>query len=81
MGGWNCSSRLCTSIFAKWENTGYYFFDPVNRTGVRVTLSHFPLPVLLPIIRPEASRCVPLNDPDELPRIAELPVKRPEESR
>jgi hypothetical protein len=37
--------------------------------------------VLLPVIRPEASRCVPVNDPDELPLVAELPVMRPDESR
>ncbi len=67
--------------FPKLGNTGLLFFASVNGTGVRVTPSHFPLPLLLPIISPEASRCLPLNDPDELPLVAELPVNRPEASR
>ena len=33
------------------------------------------------MMRPEASRWVPLNDPDELLCVAELPVTRPEASR
>ena len=46
-----------------------------------MTLPHFPLPVLLPVIRPEASRCVPVNDPEELPLVVWLPLSRPDASR
>ena len=58
-----------------------YFFTPAGGTGVRVTPSHFPLPVLLPARRPDASRLVPLKDPVELPLVVELPLRRPEASR
>ncbi len=42
---------------------------------------HFPVTLLIPIRRPEASRRVPANDPDELPVIEKLTVSRPEASR
>lgn len=60
---------------------GAYFFTPGGGTGTGVMLGHFPLPELLPVRRPEASRCVPVNDPDLLPVAAELPASRPEASR
>jgi hypothetical protein len=41
----------------------------------------FPLPELLPIIRPDSSRCVPVNDPAGLPLVVELPVSLPEAAR
>ena len=41
---------------------------------------HFPLPVLLPVVLPEASRRLPLTKPDE-PFVVWLPVDRPEASR
>jgi hypothetical protein len=50
-------------------------------TGALVTALHFPLPELLPVRRPELSRWLPVNDPDELPLEVELPVRRPEASR
>ena len=68
-------------LFEKSLLLAPHFFTPGGGTGVRVTLWHFSLPVLLPVTRPEASRCVPLNDPDELPLVVELPVSRPEASR
>ncbi len=58
-----------------------YFFTLGGVTGTTAVPSHFPLPVLLPIIRPEASRWELLNDPLGLPLVAELPVNRPEASR
>ena len=44
-------------------------------------LWHFPLPELELTILPELSRPVPVNDPDALPLVAELPVSLPEASR
>ena len=41
---------------------------------------HFPLPVLLLVTLPEASRRVPVTKPDE-PLVVWLPVDRPEASR
>jgi hypothetical protein len=46
-----------------------------------VTPWHFPLPVLLPIGRPDASRWVPLNDLEGLAFVIWLLVSRPEASR
>lgn len=60
---------------------GPYFFAPVKGVGTFATSWHFPVPELLPMIRPEASRCVAVCDPDGLPLVAELPVMRPEASR
>jgi hypothetical protein len=62
-------------------NTAFHFFTPGGGTGKGVTLGHFPLPELLPVRRPEASRWVPVNDPEGLPLVEELPVSRPEASR
>ena len=42
---------------------------------------HFPLPELRLTSRPDASRCVPLSDPDELPLVVWLPVSRLDASR
>ena len=58
-----------------------YLFAPGGGTGTFTTPWHFPLPLLLPVSRPDASRWVPLNDPEELPLVVELPVSRPEASR
>ena len=58
-----------------------YFFKPARGAGVRVTPWHFPLPVLLPIRRPDASRWVPVSDPEGLAFVVWLPVSRPEASR
>ena len=37
--------------------------------GAPVTVLHFPLPVLPPVTRPDASRWVPVNDPEGLPLV------------
>ena len=58
-----------------------YFFAPAGGTGTRVTPWHFPLPELLPVSRPEASRWVPVTDPEWLPLVVWLPVSRPDASR
>ena len=58
-----------------------YLFAPGGGKGTFAVSLHFPVPELLPIIRPEASRRVPVCDPDGLPWVAELPVRRPEASR
>ena len=42
---------------------------------------HFPLPELPPVSRPDASRWVPVNDPEGLVFVVWLPVSRPEASR
>jgi len=42
---------------------------------------HFPVPLLLPCTRPDASRSVPVNVPDGLMLPEVLPVRRPEASR
>lgn len=41
---------------------------------------HFPLPVLVPVVLPEASRRVPLTKPEE-PFVVWLPADRSEASR
>ena len=41
---------------------------------------HFPLPVLVPVTLPEASRRVPLTEPEE-PLVVWLPADLPEASR
>jgi hypothetical protein len=48
--------------------------------GALAATWHFPLPELLPVKRPEASRWVPLKDPVVLPWVAWLPVSSPDES-
>ncbi len=58
---------------------GSYFFTPGGGTGTRVTPGHFPLPVLLPVSRPEASRWEPVTVPVDL-LVVSLPVRRPEAS-
>lgn len=58
-----------------------YFFNPGGGAGTTAAPLHFPLPALPPISRPDASRCVPVDDPDGLPLVVELPVSRPEASR
>jgi hypothetical protein len=58
-----------------------YLFAPGGGKGTFAVSLHFPVPELLPVIRPEASRCVPVCDPDGLPLVVELPVMRPEPSR
>ena len=50
-------------------------------TGALGTALHFPLPELLPVRRPELSRWLPVNDPDEFPLVVKLPAERPEASR
>ena len=63
--------------FPKLGNVGRHFFVPTNGTGVRVPPWHLPLPVLLPVTRPEASRRVLVM----VPWVVSLPVIRPEASR
>ena len=58
-----------------------YFFIPSGGVGTTAVPWHFPLPVLPPVSRPEASRWVPVNDPEELAFVVWLPVSRPEASR
>ena len=65
--------------FPKLGNACDHFFVPANGTGVRVPPWHLPLPVLLPVTRPEASRRVLVMVP--LPCAVSLPVSRPEASR
>ena len=43
---------------------GAYFLTPGG--GTTAVPWHFPLPVLPPVSRPDASRWVPLNDPEGL---------------
>lgn len=64
-----------------WRNPPYRFTAVGGGTGTRVTPWHFPLPPLLPVSRPEASRCVPVKDPARLPLVVWLPARRPEASR
>ncbi len=56
-----------------------YFF--AGGDGTLATPGHFPLPELLPIRRPEASRLVLVAAPAELPLMVSLPLRRPEASR
>ena len=58
----------------------YFFFVPVGGIGTRGITGHFPLPLLVPVVLPEASRRVPVTKPDE-PLVVWLPVDRPEASR
>jgi hypothetical protein len=58
----------------------FYFLTPVGGIGTREVIGHFPLPVLLPVVLPEASRRVPLTEPEE-PFVVWLPADRPEASR
>ena len=73
---------LPISTLAKFRESQarLYLLVPAGGTGTRTTPGHFPLPVLLPDTRPEASRLVPVTDPDE-PFVAWLPAERPEASR
>ena len=48
-------------------------------TGTIAVPMHFPVAVLVPIKRPEASRCVLVAD--AVPLVTVLPVRRPEASR
>jgi len=57
-----------------------YFFAAAGGNGTRGTTGQFPLPVLLPVVLPEASRRVPLTKPEE-PLVVWLPADRPEASR
>ena len=57
-----------------------YFFVPAGGIGTRGTTGHSPLPVLVPVTLPEASRRVPVAKPDE-PLVVWLPVDRFEASR
>jgi hypothetical protein len=57
-----------------------YFFAAVGGTRTRGTTGHFPLPVLLPVVLPEASRRVPLTKPEE-PFVVWLPADRFDASR
>lgn len=58
-----------------------YFFAPGGGTGTTAVPWHFPLPVLPPVRRPDASRWVPVNDPEGLVFVVWLPVNLPEASR
>jgi hypothetical protein len=51
----------------------------VGGIGTRVPDAQFPLPALLPVIRPETSRRVVVSLP--LPCACSLPMMRPEASR
>ena len=56
--------------------TTVHFFVPRGGTGTFTGVVHFPLPLLLPVSRPEASRWVVV-----LLLAFVVPVKRPEASR
>ena len=47
-----------------------YRFAPGGGTGTFAVPWHFPLPLLPPISRPDASRWVPVNDPEGLAFVA-----------
>jgi hypothetical protein len=57
-----------------------YFFAAVGGTRTRGTTGHSPLPVLVPVVLPEASRRVPLAKPEE-PFVVWLPADRFDASR
>jgi hypothetical protein len=63
------------------KHPSFYRLAAGGGTGTFVTPWHFPLPVLLPIRRPDASRWVPVSDPEGLAFVVWLPVSRPEASR
>jgi len=57
-----------------------YFFAAVGGSGTRGTTGHFPLPVLVPVLLPDASRRIPLTKPEE-PFFVWLPADRFDASR
>jgi hypothetical protein len=58
-----------------------YFFALGGGRGIGTLFGHFPLPELVPVTRPEASRRVPVTVPAGLPPVVVVPVIRPEASR
>ena len=58
-----------------------YFFTLEGGKGTGAGLWHFPLPELVPVTRPEASRRMPVTVPAGLPPVVVVPVIRPEASR
>ena len=65
---------------AGWSQRAY-FFTLGGGTGTGAVPVHFPVAVLVPVTRPEASRWVLVAAPAGLPLVAVLPVSRPEASR
>lgn len=63
-------------LFVKAVLPDHHLFTPGGGTGKGLPLGHFPLPEMLPVSRPEASRWVV-----ELPLEFVAPVKRPDASR
>lgn len=60
---------------------GAGYLTPRGGAGTTAVPWHFPLPVLPPVSRPDASRRVPVDNPEGLAVVVWLPVSRPEASR
>ncbi len=58
-----------------------HFLGGVSGTGTLTGPGHLPLAVLVPVIRPDASRWVLVEEVVGLPLVVVVPARRPEASR